>query len=152
MPAQREGRVLRQKEIIDILVDKKGVSSQEELVELLRERGFTATQSSISRDLQEIGVRRVKGRYVLQAWKAVGQGDFRQVVGFVQGINVAGTNLLVVHTSPSAANVVAWAIDTSGWPEVKGTVAGEDTLFIAVNGQEDRDRLLRRLGHYMEEG
>ncbi|HKV11707.1 MAG TPA: arginine repressor [Thermoanaerobaculia bacterium] len=150
MPPQREGRALRQKAIIDILVDRKGVSSQEELVKLLRERGVTVTQSSISRDLQEIGVRRVKGRYQLQTWKAVGEGDFQQVVGFVQGINVAGSNLLVVHTSPSAANVVAWAIDTAGWPEVRGTVAGEDTIFIAVDGQEARDVLLRRLGHYLE--
>ena len=149
MPAQREGRVLRQEAIIDILVEKKGVRSQEELVELLRERGFSATQSSISRDLQEIGVRRVKGRYVLQPWKKVGQGDFQQVVGFVQGINPAGSNLLVVHTSPSAANVVAWAIDTSGWPEVKGTVAGEDTLFIAVDGETDCIRLLNRLSEYL---
>ena len=149
MPAQRESRVLRQEAIIDLLVEKKGVRSQEELVELLRERGITATQSSVSRDLQEIGVRRVKGRYVLQPWKKVGQGDFQQVVGFVQGVNSAGSNLVVVHTSPSAANVVAWAIDTSGWPEVKGTVAGEDTLFIAVDGEVDLNRLMQRLEDYL---
>jgi transcriptional regulator of arginine metabolism len=150
MAAQREGRALRQEAILEILVENKGVRSQEELVELLGRRGITATQSSVSRDLQEIGVRRVKGRYVLQPWKKVGQGDFQQVVGFVQSFKAAGTNLVVVHTSPSAANVVAWAIDTSGWPEVKGTVAGEDTLFIAVDGEEDLNRLLHRLDAYLD--
>lgn len=149
MAAQRESRILRQEAILEILVENKGVRSQEELVELLAQRGFTATQSSISRDLQEIGVRRVKGRYVLQPWKKVGQGDFQQVVGFVQGFKAAGSNLVVVHTSPSAANVVAWAIDTSGWPEVKGTVAGEDTLFIAVDGEDDLHRLLHRLDDFL---
>ncbi|HKV06658.1 MAG TPA: arginine repressor, partial [Thermoanaerobaculia bacterium] len=68
---------------------------------------------------------------------------------FVQGFSAAGTNLVVVRTSPSAANVVAWAIDTSGWPEVKGTVAGEDTLFIAVDGEEDQNRLLQRLDDFL---
>lgn len=150
MAAQRESRVLRQEAILEILVENKGVRSQEELVGLLAQRGFSATQSSVSRDLQEIGVRRVKGRYVLQPWKKVGQGDFQQVVGFVQSFRAAGTNLVVVHTSPSAANVVAWAIDTSGWPEVKGTVAGEDTLFIAVDGEEDLNRLLHRLDDFLE--
>ena len=149
MAAQRESRALRQEAIVDILVENKGVRSQEELVELLGRRGIQATQSSVSRDLREIGVRRVKGRYVLQPWKKVGQGDFQQVVGFVQGFSAAGTNLVVVRTSPSAANVVAWAIDTSGWPEVKGTVAGEDTLFIAVDGEEDQNRLLQRLDDFL---
>lgn len=149
MAAQRESRILRQEAILEILVENKGVRSQEELVELLAQRGFSATQSSISRDLQEIGVRRVKGRYVLQPWKKVGQGDFQQVVGFVQSFKAAGSNLVVVHTSPSAANVVAWAIDTSGWPEVKGTVAGEDTLFVAVDGEEDQSRLLHRLDDFL---
>lgn len=150
MAAQRESRVLRQEAIMDILLERKGVRSQAELVELLKERGFEALQSTVSRDLQEIGVRRVKGRYVLQPWKAVRHGDFQQVVGFVQSITTAGPNLVVIRTSPSAANVVAWAIDSSAWPEVKGTVAGEDTIFVAVNGLDDLAILFRRIGDYME--
>lgn len=150
MAAQRENRVQRQEAIIEILMEKKGIGSQTELVELLRERGFVATQSSVSRDLQEIGVRRVKGRYVLQPWKAVGHGDFQQMVGFVQGVGAVPPNLLVIHTSPGAARVVAWAIDSAGWPEVKGTIAGEDTIFVAVENIEMQQRLYRRLGHYLD--
>ncbi len=146
--AQREERYKRQEAIIDILVENKGVRSQPELLELLRARGIEATQSSVSRDLVEIGVQRVKGRYTLQPWKAVGFGDFQQIVGFVQGVAEAGTNLVVVRTSPSAAQVVAWAIDSAGWPEVRGTIAGEDTIFVAVNGEADQEKLLNRFGQH----
>jgi len=148
--AQREERFKRQEVIIDILVENKGVRSQTELLDLLRERGIEATQSSVSRDLTEIGVQRVKGRYTLQPWKAVGHGDFQQIVGFVQGVSVAGTNLVVVHTSPSAARVVAWAIDSAGWPEVKGTISGEDTIFVAVNSEADQQKLTRRFSQQFE--
>jgi transcriptional regulator of arginine metabolism len=148
--AQREGRVLRQDAIIEILVENKGVRSQTDLVELLRQRGFEVTQSSVSRDLDEIGARRVKGRYILQPWKAVNHGDFQQVVGFVQNITTAGFNLLVVSTSPGAARVVAFAIDMAAWPEVRGTVAGEDTIFVAVNDMDDQDTLFQRLSKYMD--
>jgi transcriptional regulator of arginine metabolism len=151
MAAQRENRVQRQEAIIEILMEKKGIGSQAELGELLKEKGFVTTQSSISRDLQEIGVRRVKGRYVLQPWKAVGHGDFQQVVGFIQGVGAVPPNLIVIHTSPGAAQVVAYAIDSAGWPEAKGSVAGEDTLFVAVENVEMLQRLYRRIGHYMDE-
>lgn len=143
-------RYRRQEALLEILMDRRNVGSQTELQELLRERGIEVTQSSVSRDLKDLGIKRVKGRYVLPPWRAVGEGDFKQVVGFVQSAVPAGPNIVVILTSPSAARVVAWAIDSSGWPEVKGTVAGEDTLFVAVPDVEAQATLFTRLREYID--
>jgi transcriptional regulator of arginine metabolism len=142
-------RYRRQEALLEILMDRRNIGSQTELQELLRERGIEATQSSVSRDLKDLGIKRVKGRYVLPPWRSVGEGDFKQVVGFVQSGVPAGPNLVVIVTSPSAARVVAWAIDSAGWPEVRGTVAGEDTLFVAVDDAEDQSTFLNRLKEYV---
>ncbi|MEA2599967.1 MAG: transcriptional regulator of arginine metabolism [Acidobacteriota bacterium] len=150
MPSSREIREGRRKALLDIVIDNRLIRSQTELQELLRERGIEATQSSISRDLREIGVRRVKGRYTLRIWKTVTDGEFKDVVGFVQQVRPSGTNLLVIMTSPGAARVVAFAIDSAGWPEVIGTVSGEDTLFVATPGEKEQKELMQRFGGYLK--
>lgn len=142
-------RYRRQEMLLEILMDRRNIGSQTELQELLLERGIEATQSSVSRDLKDLGIKRVKGRYVLPPWRSVGEGDFKQVVGFLQSAVPAGSNLVVIITSPSAARVVAWAIDSAGWPEVRGTVAGEDTLFVAVDGAEAQSIFINRMKEYV---
>lgn len=142
-------RYRRQEALLEILMDRRNIGSQTELQELLRERGIEATQSSVSRDLKELGIKRVKGRYVLPPWRSVGEGDFKQVVGFLQSAVPAGSNIVVIVTSPSAARVVAWAIDSAGWPEVRGTVAGEDTLFVALDDDGAQSTFLQRLKEYV---
>ena len=141
-------RYRRQEMLLEILMDHRNVGSQTELQELLLVKGIPATQSSISRDLKDLGIKRVKGRYVLPPWRSVGEGDFKQVVGFVQSVVPAGPNLAVIVTSPSAARVVAWAIDSAGWPEVRGTVAGEDTLFVALDNVEAQATFFQRMKDY----
>lgn len=135
--------------IEDLIAEQLWISTQEEMAQYLREKGFNATQSSISRDLQELGIKRVKGRYVQEPWRQIGAGDFDGVVGFVQHIRRTGPHLAVITTNPNAAKMVANAIDGAGWPEVSGTVAGEDTIFVATASQEDQDALFERLGKYL---
>jgi transcriptional regulator of arginine metabolism len=145
MPALEEKR-RRKKEIEDILEDHRNVGSQSELVELLAERGIKATQSSVSRDLQEMGVKRVKGRYVLKPWRRVGSGDLAGVAGFVMNTILAGPNLIVIQTRPGAAKMVADAIENENWPQVAGVIPGDDTLFIATPSEEAQMVLLLLLG------
>ena len=149
MPALEEKR-RRKKEIEDILVDHRHIGSQAELVALLAERGIKATQSSVSRDLQEMGVKRVKGRYVLKPWREIGAGDFEDILGFVQGIQKTGPNLAVMLTSPNAAKMVGEAIVAANWPEVVGIIAGDDTIFIATGDEEDQTALFNRLRKYLK--
>ena len=140
MPALEEKR-RRKKEIEDILVDHRHIGSQAELVALLAERGIKATQSSVSRDLQEMGVKRVKGRYVMKPWRRVGSGDLTGVAGFVMSTVMVGTNLIILQCRANSAKMVADAIESEGWPEVVGIIAGDDTIFIATPNEETQRNL-----------
>jgi len=128
----------------DLITEYPSIGSQAELVELLGNLGIKATQSSISRDLQELGIRRVKGRYVLKPWKEVGAGDFEGILGFIQGVSRSGPFLTVIVTSPNAARMVADAIDNEEWPEVSGVLPGDSIIFVATASQEAQDTLYER--------
>ena len=135
---------------MDLLRERKTIGSQFELQELLAEKGILATQSSLSRDLKELGARRVKGFYVLRPWRAVGDWDFDSIIGLVEQVTRAGPHLAVVQTNPNAAKLVARAIDEAGWDEVAGTVAGEDTVFVATRTAEGQERLFQRFAKYLK--
>lgn len=149
MPMTREKKE-RLETIGDLITEHKWVGTQEELAALLREKGYKVTQSSVSRDLQELGIKRVKGRYVLKPWREVGAGDFDGVVGFVQQVVPAGPNMTVMTTSPNAAQMVAEAIDHANWPEIAGTLAGADTIFLATASQQEQAELFTRLRKYLK--
>jgi transcriptional regulator of arginine metabolism len=129
----------------DLITEYPSIGSQAELVELLAGLGIKATQSSISRDLQELGIRRVKGRYVLKPWKEVGAGGFEGILGFVQDVHSSGPYLTVIVTSPNAARMVADAIDNEEWPEVAGVLPGDSIIFVATATQEAQDVLYERV-------
>ena len=143
----------RRLEVIgDLIAEKRSITSQAELVELLTAMGIKANQSSVSRDLQDLGVKRVKGRYVLKPWREVGAGDFEGILGFVQIVRTAGPHLLVMVTSPNAAKMVAEAITAAEWPEVAGVLAEDDTLFIATATEEGQAALLGRFKQHLKRG
>ena len=92
------------------------------------------TQSSVSRDLRELGVAKLGDRYVLPETAAPTRNDFSSLRQFVSARLTAGTNLTVLKTTVGSAQSVAVAIDTARWPEVIGTISGDDTIFIATAG------------------
>jgi transcriptional regulator of arginine metabolism len=156
----RNGENWRERQdAIRAILDAEAVESQEQLVRRLRRRGFRVTQSSVSRDLAELGVAKVDGRYVALARLAESvapggpgggaavapRGRLAEVAAFVDGVAAAGPHLLVVKTPPGAASPVGIAIDAARWPEVVGTVAGDDTLFIATPGRAAQARVEARL-------
>lgn len=142
MATLREIRERRREALANIVMDNRSIRSQTQLQVLLQERGIEATQSSISRDLKELGIHRVKGRYVLKAWQPVKEGNVLDIAGFVQRVRPSGNNLVVIVTSPGAARVVAFAIDSANIPEVVGTLSGEDTVFVATHGEEEQLNLM----------
>lgn len=146
MPATIEDRQRRRDAILRIL-ENSAVSRQSELVALLRERGIEATQSSVSRDLQELGITKLGDNYGRpeSVDAADAASDLGLIVDFVRGIKTAGPSLTVINTAIGAAQRVAVCLDRSGWPEIVGTLSGDDTIFVATrNGQEQR-RLVSRL-------
>src|SRR5476651_2370541 len=127
------------------IIREQSVGRQTELVALLRKLGHVATQSSISRDLRELGVAKMGDRYVLPDTAIPVKSDFSTLRQFVNARFTAGTNLTVLKTTVGSAQSVAVAIDTAQWPEVIGTISGDDTIFIATAGADAQRKLERRL-------
>ena len=154
MPTDTHHRDQRQREILAILREHP-VANQILLMEELARRGIQATQSSVSRDLRDMGIPRVAGRYVPPASgpaeEAGGDIGVVEVARFVHGFKPAGPHLSVVFTATGAAQTVALAIDRAAWPEVVGTMAGDDTIFVATAGAQDQKRFFQRLERYLEE-
>jgi transcriptional regulator of arginine metabolism len=115
------------------------IGSQEELVARLGLAGISATQTTVSRDLDELGAvkQRDEGsiRYVLSDRADRGQAGERlnRILGeWVVSIETAGS-LIVMRTPPGSANLVASALDAAALPEIAGTIAGDDTIFVALH-------------------
>ena len=116
----------RQQKILS-LIQAKPIGTQEDLRALLEQTGVPATQSSVSRDLEELGVVKHHGHYTLPRTNGAAT---RGLVSLDQ----AGESLVIARTVPGLASAVAVEIDAAPIPEIVGTIAGEDTIFIAVRG------------------
>ena len=128
------------------LLREQTIERQSELVELLRAEGYGATQSSVSRDLKDMGAAKLKDGYSLPEDTMDGNGEsLSQATEFVRDIKAAGPNLLVVTTAIGAAQRVAVHLDRTHWPEIVGTLSGDDTIFIATSGSSQQRRLRARL-------
>ncbi len=150
MPSDPILRNQRQQEILAILRER-GAASQGELISALAERGIQATQSSVSRDLRDLGIARVGGRYIPPVEGEEGETGLPDVAWFIHGLKPAGPHLTVVFTATGAAQSVAVAIDRAAWPEVVGTMAGDDTIFVATAGALDQKHFIQRLERSLEE-
>lgn len=153
MPSDLETRDQRRQAIVE-LMREYAITGQGALLALLKERGIHATQSSVSRDLQALKVWR-KGRHYtlpqeedLQLPEAAALED---VEVFLRTVKTAGPNLTILRTVVGAAQTVAVAIDNSDWTEVAGTMAGDDTVFIATADADGQTVLLRRLARIFAE-
>lgn len=138
-------QLVRRNAIVRIL--RNGiVRRQEDLVRLLRKEGHEVTQSSVSRDLRDLGVLKASGRYVLPPDEITrANGDFGTLAQFVREVRPAGPCLTVLKTTIGAAQSVAVAIDRADWPEVVGTISGDDTIFIATEDGRTQAKLIERL-------
>lgn len=151
MPTDLEQRDRRRRVIVE-LVRRARVASQEELLERLAARGIEATQPSVSRDLRDLGVAKAGGRYVLAGEAAGANGEgLAEVAPFILDVRPAGPHLTVVLTTVGAAQTVAIALDRAGFPELAGTVAGDDTIFAATRTAAEQRRFVERLRRALAE-
>ena len=127
----------RQQRILS-LIRAKPIGTQEELRSLLERAGVPATQSSVSRDLEELGVVKHHGHYtVARANGAAARG--------LLSLDMAGESLVVVRTEPGMASAIAVNIDGAAIEEIGGTIAGEDTIFIAVNDRKAQRGAIKKV-------
>ena len=122
------------------------VRNQKDLVRLLKKEGHDVTQSSVSRDLRDLGVLKASSGYVLPSEDSTrANGNVSTLAQFVRAIKAAGPCLTVIRTTIGTAQSVAVAIDKAEWPEVVGTISGDDTIFIATDGARAQTELGERL-------
>jgi transcriptional regulator of arginine metabolism len=128
------------------IIRESTVRNQDDLVRALHKQGFDATQSSVSRDLRELGVAKAGDHYILApSEEPLASNHFAAVANFVVAVRTAGASLTVVRTAAGTANSVAVALDKSDWPEVVGTISGDDTIFIATEDARAQRKLRERL-------
>lgn len=128
----------RLKAIAD-LVSSVSVTRQEQLLGLLTKSGYSVTQASVSRDLDELGITKVDGRYTLPK-KPITATEAEALT-----LRRAGDNLIVARCAPGMASAAAVRIDALDLSEIVGTIAGDDTIFIAVADAADQKTVIRKI-------
>lgn len=129
------------------LVSTRAIHTQEELAEALAAEGWEVTQSSVSRDIAALKLVKVDGAYRRPRRVLAREADPNEerIAEGALGVSTAGDNLVVVRTAPGEANRVAVALDRLAWPGVVGTVAGDDTIFVAVRDAASQRGVLRAM-------
>lgn len=139
--------------VIRQLLAKRIIRTQGQLLTMLLERGFHVTQSSVSRDLSDLQAVKVDGRY--RTPEALSSGlpgtELMEVATSIREVKAAGPNLLIVHTPPGRAAIVAVAFDRADWPQMIGCIAGDDTVFIATQGRAQQSVLEALLSRIVRE-
>jgi transcriptional regulator of arginine metabolism len=130
----RQGQILN-------LIRTRAVQTQEELARALKEQGVAATQVTLSRDIRDLGLVKTAGGYKQIAREPSGPSFATVAADFPIEVRVA-LNLVVLKTSPGNANTLAVALDRERWPEVVGTIAGDDTV-LAISPDEAGAALLK---------
>lgn len=139
----------RQNAVLELIAGRQ-IASQEELKQLLLARGWSVTQATLSRDLRDLGVVRAPAgggaRYLLPEMvvddsKPSLDSLLPQLFSRIDGVG----ELIVLHTLPSGAQPIAEAVDSEGWPEIIGTLAGENTILIVCRSADARRVLTERI-------
>lgn len=143
VPVTAKGQSERRDAIRQMLLSRPA-ATQQQLVAALNARGLDATQSSISRDLRELGAIKTSRGYELTGTESGSEHEFAAVADLLRDLQTAGPHLVVIKTAIGAAQRVALALDRSSWPEIVGNVGGDDTVFTATpNGTAQRSLLAR---------
>ena len=145
-------RQVRVKEIVERVV----IRTQDELAEALRNEGIDVTQATVSRDIKEMMLVKVPTgdgcyRYAFPSEQNVTVSAARLEKTFqdsVLSVNSSG-NIIVLRTLPGTAQAVAYVLDNIRWPEIIGTVAGDDTIFLVVKPEKAVEKVIERFESIM---
>jgi transcriptional regulator of arginine metabolism len=145
MKYQRHAKILE-------LIEKEAIETQEELAERLRQLGFNLTQATVSRDIKELKLIKTmsedgRSRYAVLDREGMNVSDKLNSI-FAQSFvssDHAG-NIVMVRTLPGMAQAAAFALDSLKWPEIVGTIAGDDTIMILCRTEKSSYELVKRFG------
>lgn len=138
----------RRQQALRAVIAERPVSNQQQIVRILRKGGVRSTQASISRDIRELGLVKINGRYtpteeLIDRGRAQASNAYENEL--ITRFEPIGANLIIVRTRVGAAGAVGVEIDSLGSDDIAGTVAGDDTLFIAVRSRSAQGRVVSLL-------
>lgn len=139
--AYRQGQILK-------LVRSRPIHTQEELARALRSLGIPATQVTLSRDIRDLGLAKTSDGYKQIEAEAGGPELAMVASEFLQDIRIA-QNLLILRTPPGNANALAVALDREDWPQVTGTIAGDDTVLVVTPDPKTAEDVKAKLLAYV---
>jgi len=142
--AYRHGQILK-------LIRTKGIHTQDELARELQHAGIAATQVTLSRDIRELRLVKTREGYGEMLPEESGPSFATLAAEFLHDVRIA-QNLVVLKTSPGHANSVAVALDSEAWPEVVGTLAGDDTILVIAPDNATAERVRQRFMENIERG
>ncbi len=148
-------RAQRHQKIMEI-VDRRPVETQEELANELIRAGYRVTQATVSRDIKKLGLIKVatednRYRYAVpgEGFLVANQTKTKRVFrDSIISLDFSG-NIIVVKTTPGAAQAVAQVIDTEKWKEIIGTVAGDDTILVVVKPKSAAQQVVRKFKSFL---
>ncbi len=148
-------KTVRQVTILDI-IERQDIETQEELADALCKRGIKVTQATVSRDIKELRLLKVltpMGTYKYatadKAENGLTERFIRIMAESVLSVASSG-NMMVVKTLAGSAAVAAEAIDSFHWPEVLGTLAGDNTIFMVISSEQDVEAVMNRIQDMMK--
>ena len=148
-------KTVRQVTILDI-IEKNEIETQEELADALRQRGIQVTQATVSRDIKELRLLKVltpMGTYKYatadKAENGLTDRFIRMLAESVLSV-AASANMIVIKTLSGSASVAAEALDSFHWPEVLGTIAGDNTIFLVVRSLDEVPTVVERIQEMMK--
>lgn len=140
----------RRQALIREIIEEQSIQTQEELAQALREHGMVVTQATVSRDIKDMHLLKVlaeDGSYRYATMDKEEQGTSDRLIRMLSDSVVdlaSANNLIVIRTLPGSAHVAGEAIDSLKWPEVIGTIAGDNTILVIARSNEEVGTIIKR--------
>ena len=140
----RQGQILK-------LIRSRRITTQDELAQELKNQGIAATQVTLSRDIRDLRLVKTREGYQEMAAEEVGPAFSMLAAEFLHDV-LRAQNLVILKTSPGHANSVAVALDAEKWPEVVGTIAGDDTILVIAPDNPTAEAVQEKLLNLLDQG
>ena len=146
----------KRQKALSALIQTESIGTQGELVARLNQSGFSCTQVSVSRDIRELGLVKRGGRYISTTPSILPENVSNlseNISVFIRSVTIVGDNLIIIKTLPGTAHSVGLLVDNMSWSKVAGSVAGDDTVFLAIlGGASGCIEVNARLNHLVQKG
>ena len=139
----RQGQILK-------LIRSRKIFTQDELAQELKKEGIAATQVTLSRDLRDLRLVKTREGYQEMAPEEAGPGFSLLAAEFLLDV-LRAQNLVILKTAPGHANSVAVALDREGWPQIVGTIAGDDTILVIAPDNPTAEAVQEKLLELLEQ-